>query len=130
MKNSLFILLFVLSVAAQKYPETCRKELNDMKQELNVAKKKLLQQKAFVEHLEEETARLEIELIQSEINQVNQQEVAKQMLSNEQWLMFFYQQRETLNRIIRNNPTCRLEAQAVLDQILTLITRLSDQTVE
>jgi len=116
--------------AAQRCPEAYRNELAEMKKELALAQKKLLRQKAYVQQLEEEIARNEIALIQKEINQIDKHEIAKQILSQEQWLSFFYQQRETLNRIIRNNPTCRLEAQEVLDKILTLITQISDQVYE
>jgi hypothetical protein len=56
--------------------------------------------------------------------------VATQMLSHDEWLAFFYQQRETLDRIIKNTPACCSEAQKVLDEILILITQLGDQSSE
>lgn len=115
---------------AQKYPVLSSRELSEMKQELVLAQKKLSQQKAYIERLEEEIARNEIAMIQKEIVQVNKHETAKQMLNHEQWLSFFYQQRETLNQIIQSHPACSGEAQEVLDQILTLITQLGDQDNE
>jgi hypothetical protein len=130
MREVLSICLILIACSAQQYPETYRNTLSEMKRELANAQKKLLKQKAYVEQLEEEIARYEIELIQREISQVNKHEAAMQMLSQEQWLIFFYQQRETLNQIIRNHPACRLEAQAVLDQILILITKLGDQVYD
>ncbi len=130
MRKVFLICLLLTGCAAQKCPEAYRNEISEMKQELVLAQKKLMKQQTFVEQLEEEIARNEIELIQKEISQVNKQEAAKQLLSHEQWLAFFYQQREILNQIIHNNPTCRLVAQEVLDQILTLITQLSDQAYE
>jgi len=101
-----------------------------MKEELIHAQHKLQKQKIYVNQLEEEIAFHEIELIQKEIGRVNQQEVSRQLLSHEQWLSFFFQQREILNQIIRDHPTCRLSAQEVLDQILTLITQLSADVYE
>lgn len=104
--------------------------LLEMKEELIHAQHKLQKQKIYVNQLEEEIAFHEIELIQKEIGRVNQQEVSRQLLSHEQWLSFFFQQREILNQIIRDHPTCRLSAQEVLDQILTLITQLSADVYE
>jgi hypothetical protein len=129
-KRIFFISLFLASCSAQKCPDACRSDLISMKDELALAQKKLLQQQAYVESLEEQIARNEIELIKKEISQVNKQESAKKMLSHDEWLAFFYQQREILDHIIRYHPTCRLEAQGALDAILTLITQISDQSIE
>ena len=130
-KNKILLIVFSLTcIAAQKHPETFRSDLIAMKDELALAKKKLLQQQAYIESLEVQIARNEIDLIQKEIGQVNKHEAAKKMLSHDEWLAFFYQQREILDHIIRNQPICRLEAQSVLDQILILITQISDQSLE
>lgn len=107
-----------------------RSQLLDMKDELALAQKQLQQQRAYVENLEEKIARDEIALIHKEIGQIKRNQVATQMLSPDEWLAFFYQQRETLDRIIKNTPACRSEAQKVLDEILILITQLGDESNE
>jgi len=104
--------------------------LNTMKGELVRAQQKLQKQQVFVMSLEEQIARYEIAMIQKEINQINIQEVAKKILSHDARVAFFAQQRETLDHIIRSYPACRIEAQVVLDRILTMITQLSDQSWE
>jgi predicted RNase H-like nuclease (RuvC/YqgF family) len=121
MKYSLFIFLFLILVGFV----TNRRDLGDLKNELAQAQKKLEQQKIHIASLEEEIARLEIEKIQKELNQISKQE-AKKSLAHDQWLALFSHQRDILDKIIRSTPTYRSEAQAVLDQILTLITQLSD----
>jgi hypothetical protein len=124
------VFCLLIGCAAQRYSASSRSQIIDMKDELAMAQKKLLQQRAYVESLEEKIAKNEIALIQKEISQIQMHETAKKMLSPEEWLAFFYQQRETLNHIIKSCPACRSEAQEVLDQILTLITQLSDQAIE
>lgn len=119
----LSLAFFLATCVSQKYPE--ENFLGEMKRELAIAYNKLAKQKSYIDQLEEAIARHEIELIQKEIGTVDRK--STQLLSDEQWLAFFYQQRETLSQIIRDNRACRKEAQAVLDQILTLITQLSDQ---
>lgn len=126
MRKIVLLSLLFLCCGAKKPSEECRNGLVEMKKELAQAQKKLQQQQAYVERLEEEIARCEIVLIQQEISHVNKYENAKQILSDDETLAFFRQQRETLNRIIWNNPSCRREAQTVLDEILTLITQLGD----
>ncbi len=56
--------------------------------------------------------------------------MAKLLYSREQYLSFFSDQRETLAAIIHNHPVCATHPQAVLDQILTLITHISDEGVD
>ncbi len=124
MKKALLLALLVLTCAATRQDS----HLSEMKEELKSAQKKLVQQKAHVEHLQEEIARHEIALIQKEIALVDT--VALQILSEDEWFTFFKQQREILNRIIRSNLSCSAHAQEVLDKILTLITQVSDQTCQ
>ena len=112
--------------AAQKWSGQGSNALAEMKKELVIAQKKLQKQQTYVEQLEEEIAHLEIAIIQKELAQVNKEESSLLTLSHEQWLALFGQQREILGQIIRNNPACREEAQKVLDQILCLITLISD----
>src|SRR5262245_54229693 len=126
MRKVLIVCLILSGCAAQKCPEACQDDISEMKQERALAQKKLIKQKDYVEKLQEEIARKEIALIRKEISQADQHDLAKRILSHER----FYQQREVLNQIIRDNPTCRAEAQEVLDKILTLITQLSEQAYE
>ena len=100
------------------------------KKGLAKAKKELQRQHDYVHNLEEQIAFKEIEEIQKEIAKVNRHEVAQTNLTHEQWLDFFYQQRKVLNRIIHHHPSCRTHAQKVLDEILTLITELSDAALD
>lgn len=130
MKRTALVFLLLSGCAAQKCPQPCWKEISEMKQELALAQNKLQTQRTYITQLEEEIARQEIAVIQKEIGQVNKQEAAKQMLTHEEWLGFFYHQREILNEIIRSDLSCRSDAQEVLDQILILITQLSDQAFE
>lgn len=123
----LSLAFFLATFVSQKCPE--ENFLAEMKRELATAYNKLAKQKTYIDQLEEAIARHEIELIQKEVQTLDRQATIKQFLSDEQWLAFFYQQRETLSQIIRDNRACRKEAQAVLDQILTLITQLSDQVL-
>lgn len=120
------LLILCLLCSAVGHSHNSHQVLAEMKKELAQAQKKLIHQKAYVEQLEQEIAHKEIERIQKELEDVNREEMIQQTLSHEQWFSFFDQQREILGQIIRNHPKWRSEALAVLDQILELITELSD----
>lgn len=103
------------------------KGLKEMKEEYARAQKKLEKEQAYVYQLEKEIATLEIEQIQKEISQLIKESVVTHELTHEQRLALFCHQREILGGIIRNHPACRHHAQEVLDQILSLITQLSNE---
>ncbi|MCC5831847.1 MAG: hypothetical protein JJU12_02245 [Chlamydiales bacterium] len=100
--------------------------LNELKRELASAQKELVQAQDRVSQLEEAVAQKEIQRIRDQVAKLEEGQLAAILHSREQRLSFFHDQRETLSTIIRSYPTCALQAQAVLDQILTMITHLSD----
>lgn len=110
---------------AQPKTDSCL-GINELKRELAIAQKEWAQAQARVAQLEEAIAQKEIQRIQEQIAKLEEGQLAALLHSRDQRLAFFYDQRETLSAIIRNHPMCALQAQAVLDQILTLITNLSD----
>lgn len=126
MKKILLFSLFLSSCTAHTFSEKYSGELTQMKQDIVKAKKTLERQQAYVDNLEDKLARHEINLIKKEIRDMDKKEIAKELLTPEQWSAFFFPQREILSQIIHDKPGCRAEAQELLDQILTLITQLSD----
>lgn len=115
------------SLSPKTYSIQNKRGLIEMKQEHAHAQKKLERQRAYVDQLEKEIATLEIEQIQEEISQLNKESVTTHELTHEQSLALFCHQREILGGIIRNHPACRVHAQEVLDQILSLITQISNE---
>lgn len=122
-----YFFTFLIFVATQPFQLLgTSQSLNHLKRELDEANKEVQRHTERVRQLEEAIARKEISRIQQEVNEVKKSDPGKLFLSTKESLAFFYQQREILGRIIRKYPTCRNEAQEVLDQILTLITEISD----
>lgn len=123
------MLLVGLGLCAAR-PVSTRCGLNELKRELTLAQRELSQAQARVSQLEEAIAQKEIQRIQDQISKLEEGQLAALLHSREQRLAFFSDQRETLSAIIRKHPICAIQAQAVLDQILTLITHISDEIID
>ncbi|MCH9626958.1 MAG: hypothetical protein S4CHLAM2_05900 [Chlamydiales bacterium] len=119
------ILVLVFTCSAR--PPHC---ISDLKRELCKAQKELATAESRVRKLEEAIAYQEIQQIEDEIKQVKATDAAMLLQSRELRLAFFSAQRETLATIIHDHPVCAVKAQAVLDQILTLITHVSDAMID
>ncbi len=76
--------------------------------------------------MEERIVALEIEIAKQEIASIRQLVEKFDQKKNINLSAPFSTQREKLASIIQNTPQCAVEAQGVLDQILALITQLSD----
>lgn len=134
MKRRVFLPIVMLAAGCMlcgaKGSMSSRRGLGELKRELAQAQKELSRTQTRINQLEEAIAQKEIQRIQEQIGKIEMQELTKLLQSREERLAFFSDQRETLSTIIRNHPICALEAQAVLDQILTLITHISDEAID
>lgn len=107
MKSLLLLIIFLGSKTGA---------LTDLKKELTHAKKELTRLQSRVLLLEETIAQKEIQRIEEEI-------------ANGSFLDFS-SQRELLTSIIDQHPSCAFQAQIVLNQILMLITQMSDKDLD
>ncbi len=119
----IFVLVFTCSARPPHSVSDLKRELDKAQKELSVAQKR-------VKKLEEAIAYQEIQQIEDEIKKVDAADAATLLQSRELRLAFFSTQRETLATIIHDHPVCAVKAQAVLDQILTLITHVSDTFID
>ncbi|MEZ5314917.1 MAG: hypothetical protein R3E91_01720 [Chlamydiales bacterium] len=134
MKGRFLILgiVFVLGIG------TCRARLisfnqsglEDLKRRLCLAEKDLTQAQTHVVQIKEAIAQKEIQEIQKQIQKIKEQKKLYSLQSREHLLDLFHDQRETLSVIIHNHPRCAIEAQAALDEILTLTTQISEEVIE
>jgi hypothetical protein len=100
---------------------------DELQGELKRANKELKQVESRVRHLQEKLAAQQIKFIQREIELFKGQIDALDLASEEKTLSLFHEERALLAEIIQKVPMHALEAQHVLDQILSLITLLSDK---
>ncbi len=100
--------------------------LPELKRDLSHAQTELTHAQSRVLRLEEAIAEKEVQRIREQLEKIEEGQLAALLHSQEEVLAYFYDQRETLSTIIRSHPTCSHHAQEVMDQILTLITHLSD----
>lgn len=107
-----------------------QKNLAGLSMDLESAKSNLQNAYQKVVLLEEAIAKNEIERIAKEIEQIEKLGSQTSLLTREQRLAFFHEQREVLGKIINNHTACSERAQTVLDHILTLITNFSDSSTE
>lgn len=127
--NTLIIAIGLTSCAA-KAPVSYKHGLTELKHDLSKAEKELSVAQKRVMKLEEAIALHEIRRIENEIGKIAAEEMAELLRTRKQRLAFFSNQRETLATIIHKYPECAFQAQAVLDEILTLITHISDEIVD
>lgn len=107
-----------------------KQSLSKLKRDLVKAQRDLIMAQNRVKKLEEAVAHEEIKQIEKELGRVDLEKLSKLFHSREGRLAFFADQRETLATIIHNHPACAYEAQNVLDQILILITHISDEAMD
>jgi len=124
------IMLAVWLTSCAAKPVSYRSGLTELKRELNHAQIELSNAQSRVMKLEEAIAQKEIKRIEEQIGKIGEGEMIALLHSREQRLAFFSDQRETLSTIIHNHPVCAIRAQDVLDQILTLITHISDEVID
>lgn len=110
--KSLFLMVILLSVKSGALP--------DLKKELNHAKKELSRAQNWVMTLEEAIAQKEIQRIEEEIAHVEPNGSSSD----------FSAERELLTAIIDRFPSCAIQAQIVLNKILTIITQMSDREID
>ncbi len=123
MRKVLLIAVWVVACSAS----THKQGLTGLKRELSQAQRELSMAQMRVLELEEAIAYQEVARIEHQIQKIVTEETTKLLHSREERLAFFHDQRETLVNVIRSYPTCAPRAQEVLDQILTLITQVSDE---
>lgn len=115
---SFSFLLLTGCVSNERLPKSItilEKKLQDEKTRQSDSERKIMSLQIAI-------ARQEIALIQEEISMMNE---SPSLLQEKE---HFALEREKLVEIIQNNPSCASDAQNVLDQILALITRLSNET--
>ena len=100
--------------------------LPELKHSLDHAQKELAVAAEKVKQLELEIALAEIKQIEQDVQEI----VAEEVVDRMDVLDAFSDHRETLSSIIHNHPICAMEAQFVMDQILTLITHIRDEFVD
>lgn len=130
MRRFLLILVIGLIPCAAKASIFENRDVTNLKRDLSKAQRELEVARTRVQKLEEAIAQQEIKRIGKEIEKIETNDATTLLHSQEQRLAFFSDQRQTLSDIIQNYPGCALQAQAVLDQILTFITHISDEIID
>lgn len=102
-------------------------DANELKNELKKASKELKQVELKVHQLQEKLAFQQIKVIQRELEYFKDEIDKIEVVSEEKMHALFHQERALLAEIIKKIPPCASEAQNVLDQILSVITLLSDK---
>lgn len=121
------IIIFSLAFIVGLTSFGCKGSLSSLKRDLKRAQKELHETQARIKQLQEAIAFQEIERIKGEIEKIEPKQLAQTLLTHEQCMNFFSEQREKLVTIIHCHPGCAARAQELLDQILTLITQISDE---
>ena len=100
----------------------------ELQVELTKAKKELVKAEKRVHLLEEKLARSQIREIEKALHASRREEASLvEQVTCDSVYALFHDERTLLAEIIQKVPSCSEEAQKVLDEILTLITALSDQ---
>lgn len=98
----------------------------ELQSELKKANKELAQVETKIHQLQERLAIQQIKVIQKEFDKSKEKLRSSDFASEEKTHSLFHEERLLLAEIIEKVPSCAHDAQHVLDQILSLITLLSD----
>lgn len=125
----MFVVLTMLWVCCEAKQKQCDKQqsLIEMKQNLIRAEKELSFVQERIHQLEEEIALQEIRNIEVEIDKVDTKSLLKTIKNQDLLPELFEAQRNSLSEIIQKYPACADRAQIVLNKILILITKISDE---
>jgi len=130
LKMSTFIIPIFLGIA-HLFSSNHEIPMEQLKNELSRYKNELVLVQSRIALLEKKIAEKQMTCIKKRIDKVQQNMAFSFVpLTPDQTALLFQDERGQLVKIREEVPSCAPQAQAILDQILSLITKLGDQCIE